>query len=96
MDPPPRRVDSSGLQRVSLPASPQRVISSARALPGTIWVLGFGSLLMDTSSELIHSLLPVLMASVLGTPIVMIGVVEGTAEAATSVMRFFPVHSATA
>jgi len=51
---------------------------------------------MDTSSELIHSLLPVLMASVLGTPIVMIGVVEGTAEAATSVMRFFPVHSATA
>jgi len=44
---------------------------------------------MDTSSELIHSLLPVLMASVLGTPIVMIGVVEGTAEAATSVMKVF-------
>ena len=52
-------------------------------------MLGFGSLLMDTSSELIHSLLPVFMASVLGTSMVTIGVVEGTAEAATSVMKVF-------
>ncbi|MGL4810117.1 MAG: MFS transporter, partial [Giesbergeria sp.] len=30
-------------------------------LPAAIWVLGFVSLLMDVSSELIHSLLPVFM-----------------------------------
>jgi MFS family permease len=46
-------------------------------------------MLMDISSELIHSLLPVFMASVLGTSMATIGVVEGTAEAATSVVKVF-------
>ena len=36
-----------------------------RGLPGGIWALGFGSLLMDVSSEIIHSLLPILMVTVL-------------------------------
>ena len=39
---------------------------SLQALPGGVWVLGLGSLFMDVSSEMIHSLLPVFMASVLG------------------------------
>ena len=52
-----------------------------RALPTGIWVLGFGSLLMDASSELIHSLLPIFMVSVLGAPMLAIGVIEGFAEA---------------
>ncbi|MEJ2760076.1 MAG: MFS transporter [Gammaproteobacteria bacterium] len=43
------------------------------ALPAGVWVLGFGSLFMDTSSELIHSILPVFMASVLGASMVTIG-----------------------
>jgi len=59
------------------------------ALPAGIWVLGFGSLLMDISSELIHSLLPVFMATVLGAGMATIGVVEGMAEAAAAITRVF-------
>lgn len=52
-----------------------------RALPPSIWALGLGSLFMDMSSELVHSLLPVFMASVLGASMVTIGFLEGVAEA---------------
>jgi MFS family permease len=59
------------------------------ALPAGVWVLGFGSLFMDTSSELIHSILPVFMASVLGASMVTIGVIEGVAEATAAVTKVF-------
>jgi MFS family permease len=62
---------------------------SLRKLPLGIWALGLGSLFMDTSSELIHSLLPVYMASVLGASMVTIGVIEGVAEAAAAVTKVF-------
>jgi MFS family permease len=48
-----------------------------------------GSLFMDTSSELVHSLLPVFMSTVLGASMVTIGVVEGIAEATAAVTRVF-------
>lgn len=60
-----------------------------RALPGGIWALGFVSLLMDTSSELVHSLLPVLMSSVLGASMAAIGALEGIAEATAAVGKVF-------
>ncbi|MEI6219207.1 MAG: MFS transporter, partial [bacterium] len=60
-----------------------------RALPGSIWALGFVSLLMDTSSELVHSLLPVLMSSVLGASVTTIGVIEGVAEGTAAVCKAF-------
>jgi MFS family permease len=60
-----------------------------RALPKGIWVLGFGSMFMDTSSELVHSLLPILMSTVLGASMVAIGIIEGAAEAAASVVKVF-------
>jgi hypothetical protein len=44
---------------------------------------------MDTSSELVHRLLPVFMASVLGASMLTIGVVEGVAEATVSVTKVF-------
>lgn len=62
---------------------------TVRDLPGSIWALGFGSLFMDASSELVHSLLPVFMASVLGVSMVTIGVIEGIAEATASITRLF-------
>jgi len=62
---------------------------SLRALPGSIWALGCVSLLMDISSELIHSLLPVFMSSVLGASMLTIGMIEGIAEATASVTRVF-------
>jgi MFS family permease len=52
-------------------------------------VLGFGSLLMDMSSELIHSLLPVFMATVLGASTVTIGIIEGIAEATAAISKVF-------
>ncbi|HQI75973.1 MAG TPA: MFS transporter [Candidatus Latescibacteria bacterium] len=60
-----------------------------RALPTAIWALGFGSLFMDISSELIHSLLPVLMVSSLGASMVVVGVVEGVAEATAAFVKLF-------
>jgi MFS family permease len=60
-----------------------------RALPGSIWALGFVSLLMDTSSELVHSLLPILMSSVLGASMATIGIIEGVAEATAAISKVF-------
>jgi MFS family permease len=60
-----------------------------RALPAGVWALGFGSLFMDASSELIHSLVPVLMVSVLGASMVTVGLIEGAAEATASITKVF-------
>ena len=54
------------------------------ALPAGIWMLGFVSLLMDVSSEMIHSLLPLFMVTSLGTSVLLVGLIEGRAEAAYS------------
>jgi MFS family permease len=66
-----------------------RVAQTLRALPPGIWALGLGSLFMDMSSELVHSLLPVFMASVLGAGMAAIGLVEGVAEATAAVAKVF-------
>ena len=60
-----------------------------RSLPVDIWALGFGSLFMDTSSELVHSLLPVYMATILGARMVTIGFIEGIAEATAAITKVF-------
>jgi hypothetical protein len=48
-----------------------------RAMPGGVWALGFVSLFMDISSEMIHGLLPVFLTSVLGASTEMVGLIEG-------------------
>ncbi len=63
--------------------------AAVRGLPAGIWALGLGSLFMDTSSELIHSLLPMFMATVLGASMVTIGLVEGVAEATAAITKVF-------
>ena len=60
-----------------------------RALPVGIWGLGLTSMFMDISSELVHSLLPVFMSSVLGASMMTIGLIEGVAEATASVTKLF-------
>ena len=57
-------------------------------LPGGVSALGFTSLFMDTASELVHSLLPVFLASVLGASMTTIGILEGAAEA-TAITKVF-------
>ncbi|MDR7219813.1 MFS transporter [Aminobacter aminovorans] len=59
------------------------------AIPAGIWVLGFVSMLMDISSEMIHALLPVYMVTVLGTSALTVGVIEGVAEATASITKVF-------
>ncbi|MCX7179654.1 MAG: MFS transporter [Proteobacteria bacterium] len=63
-------------------------ISSTR-IPAGIWALGFVSLLMDVSSEMIHSLLPVFMVSVLGASAFAVGLIEGAAEATALIVKVF-------
>ena len=58
-------------------------------LPATIWVLGFVSLLMDVSSEMIHALLPVYMVTVLGISVFTVGLIEGLAEATALIVKVF-------
>ena len=63
--------------------------SSLRAIPRAVWALGFVSLFMDTSSELVHSLLPVFLVSVLGASMTSVGLIEGVAEATALVTKIF-------
>ena len=60
-----------------------------RDVPATVWMLGFVSLLMDVSSELIHSLLPVFLTTVVGASTVDVGLIEGIAEATAAVAKVF-------
>jgi MFS family permease len=59
------------------------------AIPRGVWALGFVSLLMDTSSEMIHALLPVFLVSVLGASVSAVGLLEGLAEATASITKVF-------
>jgi MFS family permease len=58
-------------------------------LPAGVWVLGLVSMCMDTSSELVHSLLPVFMATVMGASMTTIGLIEGVAEATAMITKVF-------
>ena len=62
---------------------------ATRRLPPGIWLLGIASLFMDASSELVHSLLPVFLTSVLGASMLTIGIIEGIAEATVAITKLF-------
>jgi MFS family permease len=64
-------------------------ISAIRAVPRSVVALGFVSLFMDISSEIIHSLLPVFLVAVLGASALSVGFIEGIAEAASQVTKLF-------
>ncbi|MFC2967899.1 MFS transporter [Acidimangrovimonas pyrenivorans] len=63
--------------------------AARRALPAGIWALGFVSLLMDVSSEMIHALLPVYLTVGLGATALAVGVIEGIAEATAAITKVF-------
>nr|WP_276534118.1 MFS transporter [Pseudomonas kermanshahensis] len=58
-------------------------------IPRSVWALGFVSMFMDISSEMIHALLPLYMVTVLGTSVVAVGFIEGIAEATASITKVF-------
>ena len=63
--------------------------STLNQIPSSIWILGFVSLLMDISSEMIHSLLPMFMVTILGASAFTVGVIEGLAESTALMIKVF-------
>ncbi|MDN7876551.1 MFS transporter [Burkholderia aenigmatica] len=64
-------------------------VAKRPAIPRTVWALGFVSLFMDLSSELIHALLPIYLVSTMGMSVVALGVLEGAAEATAMIVKVF-------
>lgn len=69
--------------------SPRLDIATLRAIPAGVWAVGFVSLFMDMSSEMIHALLPVYLVTALGASALAVGVIEGIAEATASIVKVF-------
>jgi MFS family permease len=62
---------------------------SLSKIPTGVWVLGFVSMLMDISSEMIHSLLPLFMVTTLGASVFAVGLIEGLAESTALIVKVF-------
>src|SRR6476660_3046733 len=60
-----------------------------RQIPGGVWALGFVSLLMDISSEMIHALLPLYLVVAYGASALAVGIIEGVAEATAQIVKIF-------
>lgn len=60
-----------------------------REIPGGIWAIGVVSLLMDISSEMIHALLPIYLVTVMGASTLVVGAIEGVAEATAMIVKIF-------
>ena len=60
-----------------------------KQIPAGVWILGFVSMLMDISSEVIHSLLPMFMVTTLGASAFVVGLVEGLAESTALIVKIF-------
>ncbi len=63
--------------------------ASLHKIPPGIWVLGFVSMLMDISSEMVHCLLPLFMVGALGASAFTVGLIEGLAEATALIVKVF-------
>ncbi len=70
------------------PAAPPKLIV-AGSMPAGVWVLGFVSMLMDISSEMIHSLLPLFLVGTLGVSVLAVGIIEGLAESTALISKVF-------
>jgi MFS family permease len=68
---------------------PDECSSRTPHVPRNVWTLGFVSMFMDVSSEMIHSLLPVFVVSVLGASATTLGILEGVAEGAVNIVKIF-------
>lgn len=70
-------------------AEPPTRQSTLRQIPGGVWALGFVSLLMDISSEMVHSLLPMFLVTTLGASALTVGIIEGLAESTALIVKVF-------
>lgn len=63
--------------------------ASIKNLPRNVWAVGFTSLFMDISSEMVVNVLPLFLANVLGVQTAVIGLIDGIAEATASILKLF-------
>ncbi|MCY4398115.1 MAG: MFS transporter [Gemmatimonadetes bacterium] len=73
----------------SLPAGPKRTSPSPPKLHRNVWATSGTSFLTDVSSEMLLNVLPLFLANVLGVRIWAIGLVEGFAEATSSILKLY-------
>lgn len=64
-------------------------MSKPTPISRSIWALGFVSLLMDVSSEMVHSLLPLFLTGVLGASAMWVGLIEGLGESTAMLVKVF-------
>lgn len=74
------------MSKTTLPASDRPTI---RQLPRNVWAVGFTSLFMDISSDMVINVVPLFLANVLGVQTSLIGFIEGIAEATASILKLF-------
>ena len=67
----------------------QQPLARRMPIPAGVWVLGFVSMLMDISSEMIHSLLPLFLVGTLGVSVLAVGIIEGLAESTALITKVF-------
>ena len=60
-----------------------------KKIPSGVWMLGFVSLFMDISSEMVHAVLPLFVVGTLGASAVLLGLLEGIAEATAQISKLF-------
>lgn len=65
------------------------ILRGLKAVPRGVWAIGFVSMFMDISSEMIHSLLPIFLVTTLGASALVVGIIEGAAEATASITKVF-------
>lgn len=63
--------------------------SSIRELPRNVWAVGFTSMFMDISSEMVLNILSLFLSNVLGVQTSIIGLIDGIAEATASILKLF-------
>ena len=63
--------------------------NQARGLTPTVKALGWVSLLTDFASKMVYPLIPIFLTSVLGAPVWTVGVIEGIAESAASILKLY-------
>jgi MFS family permease len=64
-------------------------LDGVRKLPRNVWAVGLTSFFMDISSEMVINILPLFLSNVLGVKTNIIGLIEGIAEATSSILKLF-------
>ncbi|WP_393992304.1 MFS transporter [Xanthobacter oligotrophicus] len=72
-----------------MPAPTTLTAERRPAIPRTVWALGFVSMFMDISSEMIHALLPLFLTATLGASVAVVGIIEGIGESTAAIVKVF-------